>query len=39
MKKTKKPIKDQAMLEAAIIIVIELTVAVIAGMIMYKMYT
>jgi hypothetical protein len=31
--------KDKQMLEAIIIIAIELTVAVIAGIIMYKMYT
>ena len=31
--------KDKSMLEAIIIIAIELVVAVIAGMIMYKMYT
>ena len=31
--------KDKQMLEAIIIIAIELTVALVAGMIMYKMYT
>lgn len=31
--------KDKQMLEAIIIIAIELALAVIAGMIMYKMYT
>lgn len=39
MKKIKKPIKDQAMLESAIIIAIELAVALIAGIIMYRLYT
>ena len=31
--------KDKQMLEAIIIIAIELALAVIAGLIMYKMYT
>ena len=31
--------KDKSMLEAIIIIAIELALAVIAGLIMYKMYT
>lgn len=31
--------KDKQMLEAIIIIAVELTVAVIAGLIMYKLYT
>lgn len=37
--KTKKPIKDQAMLESAIIIAIEIAVAVLVGFIMYHFYS